>query len=175
MYTDLATIHHWQWISHRQHSGIVSCKLAFQKQSICLWWVPKIECAFVMLKVHLLWALEYNQKNSTLSTMVISYNFKFFHVSSLIHSISVFYYFCKMIVVYCTCGRVKWQITAVYQDSWMVTTWCVLTYLWVATYTKLNKLSGIDVNACGNNFLCNFDGKANWVYITDTTKRAVIC
>ena len=47
----------------------------------------------------------------------------------------------------------------------MVTTWCpvlhgVLIYLWLATRSKLNELSGIDVTACGNSFLCNFDGKA---------------
>ena len=45
----------------------------------------------------------------------------------------------------------------------MVTTWCpnlpVATPP-VATCSKLNELSDIDITACGISFLCNFDGKA---------------
>ena len=35
----------------------------------------------------------------------------------------------------------------------------VLIYLWLATYNKLNELSGIGVTACDNSFLCNFVGE----------------
>ena len=37
---------------------------------------------------------------------------------------------------------------------------CKINYNRLAICNKLNEMSGIHITACGNSFLCNFDGEA---------------